>query len=800
MNVLFKGLNFCVTIGLLCFAARAFPQQASGSITISAIDAITERRLGQLQITITARDGKQWLLQQPQVAQLKSPGLPIGLYRVKVAREGYQSAVETSVRVVADKIKPLRIALRRVESGAPIEELIVLATPTSLIDLDGSAASSYYDRETLRSSPGSGSDVLRALDGLPGLVSTGDFASFTVRGRGPRDNLILVDEVPFSKVVHFDESLGEDEDVGGSGRFSIFAPNIIEGVEYHPGGWSSAYGGRSGSLLKLKVAEGNANTPSYTTRLDLAGLEVGYDGPSYIHEDTSILFSARQLDFGNFFEIIGEDDLADPEITDVILKSKSKINENNSLEALIIHAPETIERTLENALASPNFDDVLIFDNEQDNNLINISWHSLFANSGKWKSRIYHRNTDKTSRVGESYPDLAPQDAPISIIPVRENILTLLENETEYGIRSDLSILNSFGELSGGIRLYQLELDYKTQLNDDWIRFVYDSDDFRQNEDQRYIVLTPDRVNSAFKSEALFHSIYLEQNFNTQSSNIRFGIRHDHDGFSEENLVSPRVAYNVDVSGNISLAATAGIFFQAPRFSDRSSNALNSKLENEKVTQFSLGVNYLPGEHWQISAETYFQDLDNLIVISDRTRGLAENKGSGYSTGIDLTINRRFADSWSSNFTYSYNQSKIDDNNDEASYYADFNRPHSFSASLNWEINYRWKIATRWKFSSGRPTDDFVIHQDVLPEATGINRFSKELTSNNTERLEDYHSLNLRIDYYRPIGKIDIIAFIDIINLYAADNTNNVEFNERNGTNIAQQGGVFPMFGFRLEW
>ena len=60
------------------------------------------------------------------------------------------------------------------------------------------------NREELRSAVGSGSDVMRALDGMPGLFSSGAYANFTVRGRGPRDNLIYVDGLPFDKVVHFD--------------------------------------------------------------------------------------------------------------------------------------------------------------------------------------------------------------------------------------------------------------------------------------------------------------------------------------------------------------------------------------------------------------------------------------------------------------------------------------------------------------------------------------------------------------------------------------------------------------------
>jgi hypothetical protein len=75
---------------------------------------------------------------------------------------------------------------------------------------------------------------MRALDGLPGLISTGDFANFSVRGRGPRDNLIFVDDLPFDRVVHFDQTLGEEEDIGGGGRFSIFAPNSIAGAEFFP--------------------------------------------------------------------------------------------------------------------------------------------------------------------------------------------------------------------------------------------------------------------------------------------------------------------------------------------------------------------------------------------------------------------------------------------------------------------------------------------------------------------------------------------------------------------------------------
>ena len=124
-------------------------------------------------------------------------------------------------------------------------------------------------------------------------------------GRGPRDNLIFVDGLPFDKVVHFDQTLGEEEDIGGGGRFSIFAPNSIQGAEFSPGGWSAAYSGRSGSLLQLDVV-GGSPTPSASLRIDIAGFELGYDGPSGFHDDTTLFLTARSFDFGRVFDMIDE--------------------------------------------------------------------------------------------------------------------------------------------------------------------------------------------------------------------------------------------------------------------------------------------------------------------------------------------------------------------------------------------------------------------------------------------------------------------------------------------------------------
>ena len=153
-----------------------------------------------------------------------------------------------------------------------------------------------------------------------------------------RNNLIFVDDFPLDKVVHFDQTIGEEDDIAGGGRFSIFAPNSVAGAEFSPGGWGAAYGGRAGSLLRLELAEGGL-TPVTSLRLDIAGAEFTYDGPSGIDDDTSVFFTARRFDFGNVFELIGEEDIGTPKVTDIILKTTTQLTDRDELQFLVIHAP-----------------------------------------------------------------------------------------------------------------------------------------------------------------------------------------------------------------------------------------------------------------------------------------------------------------------------------------------------------------------------------------------------------------------------------------------------------------------------
>lgn len=765
--------------------------EAPGALTILVKDQNTDRPIPNVRITLKERE-----TEATQSAETDARGrivveqLDPGLYSISVSKAGFAPLSEPSVRVITRKNSKIEFEL----GAAVLEEVVVRARPS---DAFVSASSSYLDRDTLRSAVGGGADPLLSLDSLPGLASASEFASFSVRGRGPRDNLIFVDEFPFDKVIHFDATLGEDEDIGGGGRFSIFAPNVISGAEFSPGGWGPAYGGRAASLLKLDVADGSPS-PSASLRFDLAGNELGYDGPLGITEDSTVLVSARRLDFGAFFETIEELDIGDPVLRDVIVKSAIPINSSNTMEVLLIDTRETYRRDVANVFESPNFEDASLLNFGQDSDLYGLTLRSLVGENAVWTNKMYYRASDKISSEGEAFPDLVPAGSPATAFPTREDIITVSEDETELGWRSDFVTANQWGMLSTGIQLTQLELDYRTVLNGDWIRYVYDDDDFRTNPDQRFIVLTPANINASLSRKQTNYAAYLDQVFKRGKWDFRTGVRFDRDGFTSESLLSPRFSANWRPSGSARYFATAGLFHQSPRFLDVAANAAN-KLKNEEITHGSLGIEYFPNDRWSALTEVYYQDLANLVVDLDRASGTFANIGDGSSYGVDVVVKGTLREGLYATATYSYNDADVDRKDGRGAVADEFSREHVATLGLSWEITDRWKLAWRYKYLSGRPEDAFIIYENVLGPGQPL-RFSRQTTLRNVGRKPGYGVLNVRVDYQRAFGPIDLTAFLDVINVTATGSTDETEFDCRRGVNVKDDSEAEPLLGLRLDY
>ena len=767
-----------------------------GAISVEVVDAVTRRPVDGVTIAAESRDGDVHS-GTTENGQVLLGGLEEGFFEFRAELAEYVTAVEPAVRVLEQRTGSLRFELQPVSDS--VDEIVVVARAREA-DPFGAISDTFLSRDELRNAPGSGSDVMRALSGLPGVVSNGEFAAFSVRGHGPKSNLIYVDGFPFQQVAHFEQTLGDESEVLNGGRYSIFAPNGVAGAEFSPGGWSAEFGGRDGSLLQLEVVDG-APSPVASVRLDFAGAEFLYQGPSGFHDDTTMFFEARRFDFGQLFEIIEEESLGAPISSDVILKTHTRIDDDDEFEFLAIYAPEENTLDITHVLAAEEEDgieDVTLQNDEQDLALIGATWRRIFGSDGEWTNRIFYRESDRSSSQGESFPDLVPSGTPADQVPVRENLLTITENESEFGWRSDVSFGNRLGVLRAGLQLTSNDLDYSTELREDWIRYIYDSDDPRPP-GANYIVLQPDEINSIYSASETNYAVYGEQLFDWGDSNLRAGIRYERNGFGDEDLVSPRIGFNHAISARLRLSATAGIFHKLPSNLARAADPENFDLESERLTHFSLGFDYRLSDNLDLLVEAYYQDLDNRLVESGRTDGRILNDGEGTNTGVDLVLRRNFDQGWSADFIYSWNRFRVDDNDGRGEYDWDFNREHFVAVGGRWEINDRWQVAARWRYGSGLPTYRYIVHDDVLAPNPPV-RYSQERFDLNADRGDAFHSLDVRVDYRRPIGPVDLVLFADVLNVYGGPAGLQPEFNILTGEIVDEEEETLPLLGLIVEY
>ena len=89
-------------------------------------------------------------------------------------------------------------------------------------------------------------DVVKTIQLLPGVSSVAEGGQgFYVRGGGPDQNLVLLDEGVVYNAAHL------------FGFFSVFNSDAVKSVNLIKGGMPANYGGRMSSVLEVNMNEGN---------------------------------------------------------------------------------------------------------------------------------------------------------------------------------------------------------------------------------------------------------------------------------------------------------------------------------------------------------------------------------------------------------------------------------------------------------------------------------------------------------------------------------------------------------------
>jgi len=125
-------------------------------------------------------------------------------------------------------------------------------------------------------------DLVKIVQLLPGVKNAGEGnTGLYVRGGGPDQNLVLLDEAVVYNAAHL------------LGFFSVFNSDAVKTVDLHKGGMPAQYGGRLASVLDISMKEGNFKKLQVDGGLGLISSRLTVQGP--IKKDTaSFIVSARR--------------------------------------------------------------------------------------------------------------------------------------------------------------------------------------------------------------------------------------------------------------------------------------------------------------------------------------------------------------------------------------------------------------------------------------------------------------------------------------------------------------------------
>lgn len=720
-----------------------------------------------------------------------------GIQSIQVRLTGYETSIINDVNVLAGKVVFREISLRQSISTLNTVDVHEFQYENNRI----TPVSAYsFSREEIALNPGAQGDIFRAIGMLPGVSSSGGiYSAISVRGQGVRDNVYLVDDIPLTEVGHLEGNSFFNDPNGG--RFSIFAPRVIDNAQFIGGGFGSEYGRRSASYLGLSIKEGNQHNSIIDGQFDLLGVTLNYDGPSGFAKNTSLFISARYQNFLALVNLIGLKDIGLPVYGDLIIKSTTHINRKNKLTLLALVCPENYVRDIDNVYADKKLNLLYLPDFNRNKLVLGINLRTITGERSHWKNVLYYTSYTSDITVGKAYPDADTLGNLINpTIPYTEHLQTQQYAESKIGYRSLFNVtMPKNQKIAAGLEFDVQNVTNERRLNYTDTNFVFRQDDVIST-GTHYQLIYPQFVNASFDDWAVNGSAFVNYSvFIWDRVSINVGIRYDYTGFSDQHAISPRASGSFFINEKNSINFGLGKYFQDPVYSDVADQPSTNKLKMEEVTQYILGYRKYFSSDLKFTLEVWHKNFDNLVVTPIDGTVLKNNKGTGKGTGFDVNLTKRLVRKFHGQIGYSYISITRNDHDGIGEYNFSFSQPHQLNLMLSYKANAHWTFSAKYRYATGKPKDNYIIRRDVLNNSDYI-RYSKELIGRNALRLPDFNSLDIRANYHFNLKKISLTVFVDIVNVLNKQIANSESFNAITGQNYYDGLAIFPTGGLKFEF
>lgn len=610
-------------------------------------------------------------------------------------------------------------------------------------------------------------DIIKSITLLPGIQSGGEGSSgLYVRGGGPDENLMLLDEAPVYNASHL------------LGFFSVFNSDAIKDIEVYKGGIPAEYGGKASSVIDIRMKDGNSQKLNLSGGIGNISSRLTVEGP-IIKDKWSFIVSGRRTYADYLGKLMGLEALQNNQLYfyDLNLKTNVEINDKNRIYFSAytgddyFKAGESIYMRWGNLTST-------------------IRWNHLFTNKLFSNTSFIYSRYDYSLGVPGSGAGQFDWTSQISDFNFKEDVswylnstnkltmgLNLIRHHFEPGAVSagkgsyfsDLTLTNYnaidnsaciSNEQSVGPKLslrYGLRISWFQQIGTGKVREYQNPGQPKSNEVTRVIEYGPGE---------LVPPPYL-------NLEPRLAVKYMLTPESSVKASYNRMAQNLHLISNTNSPTPLDIWLPSSKY-------IKPLISNQ------VGLGYFRNfrqNMFETSAEVYYKKMDNVIDYIDGAKLFLKEdletellRGSGYAYGLELYAKKQQGrlTGWLS-YTLSHSMREIPGINNGKVYPSSYDHPHNISLVASYELNKRWCISSNWIFLTGNPTSypvaKYVVQGNTL----------YYYADRNSNRIPDYHRLDISATY--DFKKNDRRKFkqslnFSIYNVYARRNAYSVTFRQ----------------------
>ena len=200
----------------------------------------------------------------------------------------------------------------------------------------------------------------------------------------------------------------------------------------------------------------------------------------------------------------------------------------------------------------------------------------------------------------------------------------------------------------------------------------------------------------------------------------------------------------------------------------------NKNVKPEKSMQHTFGLSQLLNNKYEISFETYYKTLDNLITFIpgksflgnlDSWENIVEKEGTGINYGVELFVQKTKGNTtgWVSG-TISKAERTFENLNGGKAYPFKYDRLLDFSFVINHKFSENISLSATWTYGSGYP----ITLATQYYNANGKDIFI--YGEKNSFRMSDYHRLDVAANFHKKTKWGKRTWTVSIFNLYNRNN------------------------------